>query len=431
MREPAHEAYRIKVVEAMPRTTRRLRQQVLEKAGYNPFLIPARFVTMDLISDSGTGAMTAEQWAAMIRAREDFAGAAVVDEFAARARSITGFPCVQIVHQGRSAEHLLFRMLLRRGQTVFANTHFETTRANIESLGCQCVDLPASEPPFPGNIDLARLEAMLGRSRRAGLVVLTVTNNTMGGQPVSLENIARASKLARSHKIRLVLDACRFADNAYRIKEYGRAKQSVRAICRRMFGFADIAYLSSKKDGLVNIGGFIGLRDRVLYGQLRTEVIRQEGYPSAGGLAARDVAAMTVGLADGLDDEFLRVHIGHVRYLARILEQHGVRIAKPVGAHAVVLIPPARGAHAAFALSSRIYLETGIRTGVFEDTVRLALPRRVYTRDHLEHAAMAIGRVWQGGGFGRSLRLRRIHKPAEFYNFFVRFKAVGRGARDH
>lgn len=422
MAEPGPESYRIRVVEPLPRTTRRTRQKVLEQAGYNPFLIPARYVTMDLISDSGTGAMTTEQWAAMVRAREDFAGAAVFDEFAAQARSITGFPYVQTVHQGRSAESILFRILLRRGQTVLANTLFETTRANIEAQGCRGVDLPARESPFLGNIDLGRLEAMLGRARDPGLVILTVTNNIKGGQPVALENIARAAQLARRRRIPLVLDASRFADNAYLIKEISGSKQSVRSICRRMFGFGDVAYLSSKKDGLVNIGGFIGLRNRALHGKLRTEIIRQEGYPTSGGLAARDVAAMTIGLADGLDEDFLRVHIGHVRYLARMLEQHGVTVYKPVGGHAVVLIPADRGAHAAFTLASRIYLATGIRAGVFDNTVRLALPRRVYTRDQLTHAARDIGRVCGRGG--RRLRLRPAHKPAEFYNFFVRFRAV-------
>lgn len=421
-----YEPYRIKVVEPLPRTTRRTRQNVLEQAGYNPFLIPARYVTLDLISDSGTGAMTADQWAAMVRAREDFAGPATFGEFAAQARSITGFPYVQPVHQGRSAENLLFRILLKRGQTVFANTHFETTRGNIEALGCRAVDLPVHEPepPFLGNIETRRLEARLVRHKRAGMIILTVTSNIKGGQPVSLENIARTRRIARRHKIPLVLDASRFADNAYLIKEYRHSKQSVRAICRRMFRCADIIYLSSKKDGLVNIGGFIAVRDKRLHETLRSEIIRVEGYPTSGGLAARDVAAMTLGLSDGLDEGFLRGHIGRIRWLARMLRQKGVEVFEPVGGHAVVIAPPDTdaGRYAAFALSASIYLEAGIRTGVFEDAVRIAVPRRAYTRDHLEYVADRIGRAYRSTRQGKGPRLRLTYRPAEFFNFSARFR---------
>ncbi|MBE0432964.1 tryptophanase [candidate division WOR-3 bacterium] len=418
------EPYRIKVVEPLPRTTRRTRLKVLEQAGYNPFLIPARYVTLDLISDSGTGAMTEQQWAAMVRAREDFAGPATFDEFVAQARSITGFPYVQPVHQGRSAENILFRILLKRGQTVFANTHFETTRGNIEALGCRAVDLPSHdpEPPFLGNIDLQRLEARVARQKRAGLIILTLTSNIKGGQPVSLENIARTRRIARRHKIPLVLDASRFADNAYLIKENSTSKQSVRSICRRMFRCADIIYLSSKKDGLVNIGGFIAIRDKRLYETLRSEIIRQEGYPTSGGLAARDVAAMTLGLSDALDEDFLRVHIDRIRSLARMLRQNGVEVFEPAGGHAAVIFPANDSRYAAFALSARIYLEAGIRTGVFEESVRIAVPRRVYTRDHLEYVADRIGRAYRRERQGKRLRLKLAYRPAEFFNFFARFR---------
>jgi len=413
MREP----YRIKVVEPLMHTTRRQRKKILQRAGYNPFFIPAKYVTIDLISDSGTGAMTSQQWAAMMQAREDFAGQTSHEAFVAKAKSITGFPYILPVHQGRSAENILFRMLLKPGDTVVANTHFETTRGNIESLGCRAVDLPSDESPFFGDIDITALKKYVGRRRRVKVMVLTLTNNLKGGQPVSMENIAQAKRVAHKHGITLVFDACRFADNAYLIKEYGRSRNSIRTICRRMFKFADILYLSSKKDGLSNIGGFIGVRNKSLYKKLCHEIIRQEAFPTSGGLAARDVAAMTNGLSDGLEEDFLRAHIEQVRSLGRSLQQAGVDVFEPVGGHAVVIMQKAPGRYSAFALAAGIYLESGIRAGVFDDTVRLAVPRRVYTSNHLAYVAQTIGRVYRG----KLPRLRLVHKPGEFYNFFARF----------
>lgn len=411
------EPYRIKVVESLLRTTRGQRKKILQRSGYNPFLIPAKYVTIDLISDSGTGAMTSQQWAAMIQAREDFAGQISHEAFVTRAKSITGFPYILPVHQGRVAENILFRMLLKPGDTVAANTHFETTRGNIESLGCQAVDLPSEEPPFLGDINITALKKNLGRRRRIRLMILTLTNNIKGGQPVSMENIAEAKRVARKHGITLVFDACRFADNAYMVKEHTGSRKSIRTICRHMFKFADILYVSSKKDGLSNIGGFIGVRNKIMYEKLCHEIIRREAFPTSGGLAARDVAAMTIGLSDGLEEDFLRAHIGQVRSLARSLQQAGVDVFEPVGGHAVVITPKTRNRYSAFAFAAAIYLESAIRVGVFDDTVRLAIPRRVYTNNHMTYVAQAIGKIYQG----KLPRLRLVHKPGEFYNFFARF----------
>lgn len=412
-----HEPYRIKVVEPLLRTTRRQRQRVLQQAGYNPFLIPARRVTIDLISDSGTGAMTADQWASMVRSREDFAGQDAHESFVATARTVTGFPFILPVHGGRVAENILFRMLLKRGDITIANTHFETTRGNIESQGCQALDARAGEPPFLGDIDIRTIDKHIRSGKKPRLMILTLTNNIQGGQPVSMDNIIRAARIARRHSLMLILDGSRFADNAYLIKEYTGSRRSLKRISRMMFDQADLLYLSSKKDGLSNIGGFIAARDKGFFDRLQYEVLRQESFPTSGGLAARDIAAMTNGLVDGLDEDLLRSHIGQVRFLADRLEKAGVRIFRPVGGHAVVVMPKAHTRHAAFALAVQIYLEYGIRVGVFDDLVRLAIPRRAYTRSHMEHVAMSIGDVYAGD----LPRLKTVYQPAEFTNFFVRF----------
>ncbi len=409
--------YRIKVVEPLPRVSRRARKEILDAAGYNPFYFPAKCVTIDLISDSGTGAMTTRQWAAMVEAREDFAGQSSFEAFVGEAKRLTGFSFIQPVHQGRSAENILFRMLLKPGNTVLANTHFETTRCNIESMGCHAIDLPSTKPPFLGNIDIEALERHIRRIKDVKLVILTVTNNIKGGQPVSLNNIAQASRIARKHDILLVLDASRFADNAHLIKECGKSRMSIRRICQRMFKLADILYLSNKKDGLVNIGGFIGTRKRSLHDKLVFEIIRQEAYPTSGGLAARDVAAMAVGLSDAVDENHLRAHISSIRYLAQILKENKVAIFEPVGGHGVVVLPKKIERYYAFSLAAQVFLDTGVRAGVFEDHLRLAVPRRVYTSEHLKFAGESIAL-----SYAKDLpRLRLVNRPRQFFNFFARF----------
>lgn len=411
------EPYRIRVVEPLPFVTLRTRRRVIKAAGYNPFLLPAKYVMIDLISDSGTGAMTTHQWAAMLRTREDFAGQESYEEFTKQARRLTGFSYIQPVHQGRSAENILFKILLKPGDVVLANTHFETTRCNIEALGCRAVDLPSDEPPFLGNIDITRLKKSLMSNKAVRMVILTCTNNIKGGQPVSLENITETGQITQKHGIPLILDASRFADNAYLIKEHSRLGVGVKTICQRMFAAADIVYLSCKKDGLVNIGGFIGMRSRRLYDKLINEVIRQEAYPTSGGLAARDIAAMSLGLVDALHEDFLRAHISSVRYLAEVLKKNDVRIIEPVGGHAVVVMPRKGHRYFSFALAAQVFLKTGVRGGVFEECFRLAIPRRVYTKDQLRYAGESIASL-----YGSELPgLRLVNRPREFFNFRARF----------
>jgi tryptophanase len=411
------EPYRIKVVEPIPKISKRLRANVLHSAGYNMFQVPARYVMIDLISDSGTGAMTAQQWASMLNAREDFAGQQSSERFILATQKVTGLEYIQPVHQGRTAEDILFGLLLRKGDVVLANTHFETTRANIESLGCRAIDLPSNELPYLGNIDVERMKQQFRRHKRVRMVILTITSNINGGQPVSIANIALARRLTREYHALLVLDACRFADNAYLIKEYGRLRSNVKSIGKRIFGYCDMAYMSNKKDGLANIGGFIGVRSKQLHERVRDEVIRQEAYPSSGGLAARDVAAMTEGLFDATNEEFLRSHISNIRYLAHTLKDNGVPVFEPVGGHAVVILPK-KQKYYSYALAAEVYVHTGIRGGVFGNSYRLALPRRVYTREHLQYVGEAIGKVYASD----VPKLRVVNRPGEFFNFFAQFR---------
>jgi tryptophanase len=411
--------YRIKVVEPLPHVSPRTRKRVLTAAGYNTFGIPAKYVKIDLISDSGTGAMTADQWSAMVRAREDFAGQEAMEDFTTHAQRFSGFRYIQPVHQGRSAESILFNIILKKGDVVLANTHFQTTRANIQTLGCRAIDLPSQDRPFLGNIDIDKLKSGIRSMKRVRAVILTVTNNIKGGQPVSIENIAATREITRKHGILLILDACRFADNAYLLKEHGKMKAGISELCRRMFGYSDILYLSSKKDGLVNIGGFIGLRDKELYEHLGYEVLRRESYPSSGGLAARDLAAMSLGLAEATNEDFLHAHISSIRTLARILKEHQVSIFEPVGGHAVV-IQPKDQSYFSFAFAAQVFLKAGIRGGVFQQYFRLAIPRRVYTSEHLKYVGESIGELWPR----RLPKLRLVNEPSEFFNFFARFAPV-------
>lgn len=414
-----YEPYRVKVVESLPRVSRSARRRALEAAGYNTFHLQAGEVEIDLVSDSGTGAMSSRQWAEVMAAREDFSGQASYGRFVSVGRDILGFEHIQPVHQGRAAENLLFRLLLEPGEAALSNTFFETTRANIEALGCAAVDLPDPRPPWCGNIDLDRLAEALAGDRRVRLVVMTVTNNILGGQPVAPDNLARARELADEHGALLALDASRFAGNAELVRRLTRSRRSVGRISRDTFRLGHLAFLSCKKDGLANVGGVIGFDDHRLLEPLAHEVIRQESYPSAGGLAARDLAAMTVGLEEAVDGRLTAAHVDSVARLAAGLESHGVAVFRPVGAHGVVIQPSDPAPHAAHALAAAIYLEGGVRAAVFDDNVRLAVPRRVYSGDHLDHVAEVVGRAARGV----PLRLECVHRPPEFFNFFARFAA--------
>jgi tryptophanase len=412
------EPYRIKIVESIPQVSSSARRKALKSAGYNTFHLDADSVEIDLISDSGTGAMSSDQWAAITAAREDFSGQQAHADFVDAARGIFGFEHIQPVHQGRAAENLLFGLLLKRGDVALSNTFFETTRANIEALGAEARDLPNTSAPWCGDIDLERLDRTLRRNRRVRLVIMTVTNNIMGGQPVSLENLEAARRLADDHSVLLALDASRFAGNAGMIKRLTRTRKSVKRLCRETFRHAHLAFLSLKKDGLANVGGVIAFDDHRLLEPLANEIIRTESYPSAGGMAARDLAAMAIGLTEAVDDRLVLNHLDKVAFLARELERHDVAVRQPVGAHGVAISPPEGVAHAAHALAAEIYLEGGVRAGVFDGAVRFAIPRRVLTRDHLAHVAEVVGRACSR----RPMALRCIHAPEEFYSFFAKFE---------
>ncbi len=411
------EPYRSKVIEPLKKTSRVTRLKVLKQSGYNLFLIPARYVYIDLISDSGTGAMSAHAWARMIETEEDFSGQKSYEDFLRVAKRITNFPLIQPVHQGRTAENILFSLLFKRGDRVLSNTHFETTRANLEKLGCKPIDIPDLKPPFGGNININRLESTTSKySVRA--VIITLTNNIKGGQPVALENIRQTYKIIKPKNILLIFDASRFADNAYLIKKYTNSKKSIMHICQEMFRYCDILYLSNKKDCLVNIGGFIAVKDKKIFERLRESIIEKESYPSSGGLAARDLAAMAVGLEEAIDEEFLESHIEKVHYLGEVLKSNGVKIFEPAGGHGIVIIPRGNQPYAAFALGAQIYLETGIRGGVFGNELRLAIPRRVYTKEHIGFVGESIARIYRTK---RLPELKLINRPRSFFNFFARF----------
>jgi tryptophanase len=456
------EPFRIKVVEPLAVTTRQEREQYLERAAYNLFTLPAEFVTYDLLTDSGTSAMSAAQWGSVMVGDESYAGSRSFYKFERTVRDLTGFRHVIPTHQGRAAERILFQIAVKPGSIVPSNSHFDTTRANIEYGGGEALDLvtaessdTASMDPFKGNIDLDRLEEVCRRRReRIPLGMLTITNNTGGGQPVSLENIKGCSRVLRSHGIPFLLDACRFAENAYLIKlrEPGQEHRSVSSIAREIFRLADGCTFSGKKDGLVNMGGFLALNDDQLASEARNLLILTEGFPTYGGCAARDLEALAVGLEEVLDEAYLRYRLASVKYLAEGLNRIGIPTVQPPGGHAVFIdarrllphIPPER--FPGQALACELYLAGGIRSceigsvmfgkhdgnGTFvparAELVRLALPRRVYTQSHvdriIEIGAEVVGRAGELPGF------EMTHRPPYLRHFTAKFRPLAPGRRD-
>ncbi|MBM3316365.1 MAG: tryptophanase [Candidatus Eisenbacteria bacterium] len=451
------EPFRIKSVEQLRMTTRAERERLLAAAGWNLFLVRAEDVLIDLLTDSGTSSMSAEQWAGIMRGDESYAGSRSFFAFEAEVRRITGFANVIPTHQGRAAEKILFNVLHRPGGVYLGNTHFDTTRANIEYLGDEAVDLPIPEGvvparihPFKGNIDLARLEADLARhGERVCGVILTVTNNSGGGQPVSMANIREASRLARAHGALFILDACRFAENAYFIqqREEGCAGRGILEIAQEMFSYADAATMSAKKDGLANIGGFLACHDDELAAQARNLLILTEGFPTYGGLAGRDLEAIAQGLREVLDPDYLRYRVRSVAYFCEKLQARGVPLILPPGGHAVFIDAGAfldflpREQFPGVVLANELYLAGGIRgveigTLMFGkrdpatgrtihppmELVRLAVPRRVYTQSHVDYAAEVILDVHARRRGLRGLRL--VHEAPFLRHFTARLEPV-------
>jgi tryptophanase len=452
------EPFRIKVVEPIRMTTREEREAYLREAGYNLFLIKAEHVIIDLLTDSGTAAMSSEQWAAMMRGDESYAGSASFYRFETVVREIFGFKHVIPTHQGRAAERILFSILCRPGHIVPSNTHFDTTRANIEYVGAEAVDLPIPEfykpsvyHPFKGNMDTEALRALIRRvvPERIPLVMLTVTNNSGGGQPVSMANIREVKAICAEYGIPLYLDACRFAENAYFIKlrEEGYANKSVREIAREMFSYADGCTMSAKKDGLANIGGFLCTNDDRLAEQEKDLLILTEGFPTYGGLAGRDLEAIAVGLQEVLDEDYLQYRFASTRYLGRHLTEAGIPIVQPPGGHAIYIdagamlphIPPLH--YPAQALAVELYREAGIRSVEIGsvmfgrrdprtgeeipapmELVRLAIPRRVYTQSHIDYVIEAIVEVSKRRETIRGYRL--VWQAPFLRHFTARFEPL-------
>jgi tyrosine phenol-lyase len=423
--ETVIEPFRIKVVEPLPLLSRRERELALEAAYFNVFSLPARTVTFDLLTDSGTSAMSARQWAGMMEGDESYAGSMSFERFERAIQDLTGMEYVIPTHQGRSAEYLLMKSLVGSGQGVVGNTHFDTTRANIESAGAEALDFPNPDGgellPFKGNVDLAKLDDYLKtHASRVALAIITVTNNAVGGQPVSLDNIAAARDLLRPHGIPLFIDCARFAENAYLIKRrdprYG--DWPVGKIARTMFALSDGALMSAKKDAFGNIGGFLALRSTELAGAIRSLMVVTEGFPTYGGLAGRDLEALAIGIEEVLNEDYLAYRIRSVQYFGEGIEAAGFHTVKPYGGHAVYIdagavlphIPPSQ--FPGLSLSVALYRHIGIRsvevgtlmlgrkdTKTGEDIqapkelVRLAIPRRVYTQSHVDYMIEGLSQL--------------------------------------
>lgn len=415
------EPFRIKSVEPIRWTTRAEREALLRAASFNLFLVAADDVLVDLLTDSGTGAMSTHQWAAIMEGDESYAGSRSFERFRGSVQEIFGYTHVIPTHQGRAAERILFHVMCKKGDVVPNNTHFDTTRANIEFVGAEAVDLPIPEGkqpatvhPFKGNMDVGALEALIQRvgRERVPLVMLTITNNSGGGQPVSMENVRALSAVCRKNGIPLYFDACRFAENSYFIKlrEPGYESWSPKQIAQDMFALGDGCTMSAKKDGMANIGGFLCTNDDMLAAQEKNLLILTEGYPTYGGMAGRDLDAIAVGLQEALDEDYLRYRIASTGYLGKHIADHGVPIVQPPGGHAIYIdaraflphVPPQE--FPGVALANELYLEGGIRSveigtlmfgaAAKMDLVRLAIPRRVYTQSHVDYVIEVILQVW-------------------------------------
>ena len=448
------EPHRVKMVEPIRLTDRDERERLIEEARYNLFLLHAEDVIIDLLTDSGTSAMSSEAWGAMMRGDESYAGARSWFRFRDTVTDIFGFEHVIPTHQGRAAERILFSVMVQPGSIVPNNTHFDTTRANIEFCGGKAIDLPCAEAadlesdaPFKGNMDVAALEQLVADQGpdNIPLIMVTITNNSGGGQPVSMANIREISRIARGAGIPFYVDACRFAENAYFIKlrESGYENTSVADIAREIFALADGCTMSAKKDAFANIGGFLCTNDAELAQRERNILILTEGFPTYGGLAGRDLEAIAVGLREILDEHYLDYRLLSTRYVVNGLIDSGIPVVAPAGGHAVYLdarrflphIEPLQ--YPGQALAVELYIEAGIRgceigTVMFgmdphsgeehaarTDLVRLAIPRRVYTQSHMDYVLEAIQYVWERRDAIRGMRI--VEAPQFLRHFTAHF----------
>ncbi len=452
------EPFKIKTVERINLPSPEERERQIRAAGFNVFFLPAESIYIDLLTDSGTSAMSDNQWAGMMLGDESYAGSRNFAHFETTIRKITGFQHVIPTHQGRAAENILFSTLVKPGQLVPNNIHFDTTRANVLNNGGVPLDLVIEEGlhpevlhPFKGNMDVAKLEAAIRDhgAEKIPLAMMTVTNNSGGGQPVSMENLRRVSAVLKKYGIPFFLDACRFAENAYFIqqREAGYEKKSVAEIAWEMFSYADGCTMSAKKDGLANIGGFLALNDSDLAQELKNRLILLEGFPTYGGLAGRDLEAIARGLEEVLDERYLAYRTGQVQYLAELLQAEGVPVLQPPGGHAVYLnakaflphIPQSQfpgqalvvalyreGAIRAVEIGSLMFASRDPETGETKypalELVRLALPRRVYTNLHLDYVADVTVEIFRKRDQLKGLRL--TYEAPTLRHFTARLEEV-------
>lgn len=414
------EPFKIKMVEPIKMTTKEEREEKIKEANFNLFSLKADDVYIDLLTDSGTGAMSSKQWAAVMLGDESYSGASSYFKLVEAAKDIFGYKYIQPVHQGRAAEKVLVPLFVEQGKYAISNMHFDTTRAHVELTGAKAIDCVVPEAldtvtyaPFKGNMDIVRMEKLINEFgvENVGVIIMTVTNNTAGGQPVSMENMRETYKVAQKYKIPVLIDAARYAENAYFIKtrEEGYADKTIKEIVKEMFSYGDMMTMSSKKDAIVNMGGLIGVRDdEELYNNVKARTISFEGFVSYGGLAGRDLEALSVGLYEGIDFDYLKYRIGQMEYIANRLDESGIAYQSPVGGHAVFVDAKKLLPHIPYyqfpaqALAIELYKEAGIRTcdiGSYMldndpvtgeqrqselELTRLAIPRRVYTQAHLD-----------------------------------------------
>jgi tyrosine phenol-lyase len=450
------EPFRIKSVEPIRFTTVAQRERILEEAWYNPFFIHADDVLIDLLTDSGTAAMSAKQWAGMMEGDESYAGSRSFYRLERIAKELTGFRFIIPTHQGRAAEKILFTLVGGKGKFIPNNTHFDTTRANIEFTGAEAIDLPVEEAKhtevvcnFKGNMDLASLEKLIQDrgAKNIPLCMITVTNNAGGGQPVSMENIGRVKQLLSKHGIPLFLDACRFAENAFFIKhrEKGFKDKSVKEIAQKLFSYADGCTFSAKKDALVNMGGFLALNDEELAAKARNILIVTEGFPTYGGLSGRDLEAIAQGLEEVLDEHYLTYRIRSVEYLGEKLTAAGVPILQPPGGHAIYLDAKAFAPHIPVhqypgqSIVCELYRWGGIRSveigsvmfGKYDEKthrllspslelVRLAIPRRVYTQSHIDYVIECVSEVYANRANLKGFEI--VYEAPVLRHFTARFR---------